>query len=467
MKKILAVAFFALSLLTVNADIRLPNLVSSNMVLQQKTTVKIWGWADPAEKIFVTTSWNNQTDSAIASRGAKWEMSIPTPAAGGPYTITLKGRNTIVLNNVLIGEVWICSGQSNMEMNYNWGLPDVKAELSTCSNSNIRFFSVPKSTSVYPQDNCAGNWVSCDSNSLKSFSAVGYFFGKKINSSLNVPVGLISANWGGTPAEVWAEESAVTNDAELKAAAAKQQPFDWWPNTPGASFNAMVAPVTNYTIAGALWYQGESNTAAPDSYAKLLTAMIGSWRKAWKKDFPFYYVQIAPYAYDNKFTSAIVREQQTKAMAVANVGMIVITDLVDNIKDIHPKNKHDVGYRLAAWALTETYHQTGITYKSPLYKSMEIKKDNILISFANVSNGLTVKGKVITELYIAGADKVFYPASSTIENNRLVVFSKLVKQPVAVRFGYSSTAMPNLFSKEGLPVNPFRTDDWELNRSEK
>ncbi len=467
MKKILAVAFFALSLLTVNADIRLPNLVSSNMVLQQKTTVKIWGWADPAEKIFITTSWNNQTDSAITSRGAKWEMSIQTPAAGGPYTITLKGRNTIVLNNVLIGEVWICSGQSNMEMNYNWGLPDVKAELSTCSNSNIRFFSVPKSTSVYPQDNCAGNWLSCDSNTLKSFSAVGYFFGKKTNSSLNVPVGLISANWGGTPAEVWAEESAVTNDAELKAASAKQQPFDWWPNTPGASFNAMIAPVTNYTIAGALWYQGESNTTAPDSYAKLLAALIGSWRKAWKKDFPFYYVQIAPYAYDNKFASAIVREQQTKAMTLPNVGMVVITDLVDNIKDIHPKNKHDVGYRLAAWALAETYHQPGITYKSPVYQSMEIKKDNIIISFANVSTGLAVKGKVITELYIAGADKVFYPASSTIENNRLVVFSKLVKLPVAVRFGYSSTAMPNLFSKEGLPVNPFRTDDWELNRSEK
>ncbi|MBK8087884.1 MAG: sialate O-acetylesterase [Chitinophagaceae bacterium] len=467
MKKILAIAFFAHSLLTVNADIRLPNLVSSNMVLQQKATVKIWGWADPAEKIFVTTSWNNQTDSAIASRGAKWEMSIQTPKAGGPYTITLKGRNTILLNNVLIGEVWICSGQSNMEMNYNWGLPDVKEELSTCSNSNIRFFSVPKSTSIYPQDNCDGSWVSCDSNTLKSFSAVGYFFGKKINSSLNVPVGLISANWGGTPAEVWAEETAVTNDAVLKEAAAKLQPFDWWPYTPGASFNAMIAPVTNYTIAGALWYQGESNTAAPDSYAKLLTALIGSWRKAWKKDFPFYYVQIAPFAYDNKFTSAIVREQQTKAMAVPNVGMVVITDLVDNIKDIHPKNKHDVGYRLAAWALAETYHQTGITYKNPVFQSTEIKKENIIISFANAPTGLTVKEKVITELYIAGVDKVFYPASSTIENNRLVVFSKMVKQPVAVRFGYSSTAMPNLFSKEGLPVNPFRTDNWELNRSEK
>ncbi len=467
MKKILAVGLFALSFFTANADIRLPNLVSSNMVLQQKTNIKIWGWADPAEKIFVTTSWNGKTDSAITASGARWEISMPTPKAGGPYTITLKGGNTIVLNNVLIGEVWICSGQSNMEMNYNWGLPDVKAELSTCSNSNIRFFYIPKTTSLYPQDNCEGKWVSCDSNTLKNFSAVGYFFGKKINSSLHVPVGLISANWGGTPAEVWAEEHSVTNDPELKTAAAKQQPFDWWPNTPGAAFNAMIAPVTNYTIAGALWYQGESNTAAPDSYAKLLTTLIGSWRKAWKKDFPFYYVQIAPYTYENKFISAVIREQQTNAMAFPNVGMVVITDLVDNIKDIHPKNKHDVGYRLAAWALAETYHQDGIIYKSPVYKSMEIKKDNIVITFENIPTGLTVKGKAVSELYIAGADKVFFPASSKIENNRLVVFSKQVKQPAAVRFGFSNTAIANLFSNEGLPVNPFRTDDWELDRGEK
>jgi sialate O-acetylesterase len=354
-----------------------------------------------------------------------------------------------------------------MEMNYNWGLPDVKAELSTCSNSNIRFFYIPKSTSLYPQDNCEGKWVSCDSNTLKSFSAVGYFFGKKINSSLNVPVGLINANWGGTPAEVWTEESSVTNNPELKAAAAKQQPFDWWPNAPGAAFNAMIAPVTNYSIAGAVWYQGESNTAAPDSYAKLLTAMIGSWRKAWKKDLPFYYVQIAPYTYETKFPSAIIREQQTKAMEFHNVGMVVITDLVDNIKDIHPKNKHEVGNRLAAWALAETYHQTGITYKNPVYKSMEIKKDNVIITFENAPAGLTVNGKIISELYIAGADKIFYPASSIIKNNQLIVSSKLVKQPVAVRFGFSSAAMPNLFSKEGLPVNPFRTDDWELDRGEK
>ncbi len=467
MKKLLAFLLLITLHTSIKAGIRLPNLVGSNMVLQQNATVKLWGWSDPAEKIFITTSWNNKTDSAVATGNAKWELKVQTPAAGGPYTITLKGNNTIVLSNIMIGEVWICSGQSNMEMNSNWGLPDVKEELPNAANDNIRFFTIPKTTSSYPQDNCEGRWLQCDSNTLKSFSGVAYFFAKKINSTLHVPVGLISTNWGGTPAEVWMEESVVSSDPVLKTAAAKLNTVPWWPVTPGAAYNAMIAPLINYSVAGAIWYQGESNVGTADTYAQLLTALIGDWRKLWSKELPFYFVQIAPYAYGNKFVSAIVREQQTKVMSVPNTGMVVITDLVDNIKDIHPKNKHDVGYRLAAWALAETYHQNNIAYKNPVYKSIEIQNDKAVITLDNVLTGLTVKGKEITELLIAGADKVFYPATAKIKNNQLVVTSKLVKQPVAVRFGFSNKAMPNLFSNEGLPVNPFRTDDWELDRSEE
>ena len=467
MKKSIVFPVLLFLSVALKANIRLPNIINNNMVLQQQSTVKLWGWAGPNEKVYVTTSWNNKRDSVVTTRDANWMLTVQTPAAGGPYTITLKGENTIVLNNVLIGEVWVCAGQSNMEMNYNWGLPDVKAALANCANSNIRFFYIPKSTAKYPQDNCGGEWVNCDSNTLKSFSAVGYFFGKKLNADLNVPIGLINANWGGTPAETWAEAAAINSDSALKTAAAKQQPYDGWPYEPGAAFNGMIAPISNYDIAGAIWYQGEGNTIAPDTYSKLLTTMIGTWRKAWNKELPFYYVQIAPYSYGNKYISSIIREQQTKAMAYTNVGMAVITDLVDNIKDIHPKNKHTVGDRLANWALAETYHKQGLLYKSPMYKSMEVQKEKAIISFNNAPTGLMAKDKVVSEIYIAGMDKIFYAGTAKINNNKLIVTSPKVPQPVAVRFAFSNTAMANLFSKEGLPVNSFRTDDWELDRSKE
>ena len=461
MKKIFVFVFLFITGVSY-ANIQLPAVLGSNMVLQQQSNVKLWGWAAPAEMIYITASWNNKTDSVKTTRDANWQMVVQTPAAGGPYSITFKGNNTITLENVMIGEVWICSGQSNMEMNEQWGLPDVRAELPTCANKNIRFFYIPKTTATAPQDDTKAQWTVCDSNTLKAFSAVGYFFGKKLNAELNVPIGLINANWGGTPAEVWTPAELINNNDELKASAAKLPLYDWWPVTPGATFNGMLAPITNFSVAGALWYQGEGNTAAPNTYSKLLTTMIDAWRKAWNKNIPFYYVQIAPFTYGNNFIGSIIREQQAKAMAHNNVGMVVTTDLVDDTADIHPKNKHDVGYRLANWALAETYHKEGITYKSPMYKNMEVQKDKVIVSFDNAPNGLMAKDKNITALYIAGADKIFYPATAKIENDKLIVAGKLVPQPVAVRFSFTNAGAGNLFSKEGLPVAPFRTDDWEL-----
>ncbi len=454
------------------AHIRLPAVLSSNMVLQQQSSTTLWGWADPQEKITITTSWNNHTDSVIASSGARWKLKINTPVAGGPYTITLKGANTIVLENIMIGEVWICSGQSNMEWSSKQNVKQIVDELPNSNNTNIRLFHIPKTTSTTPQDNVAGEWKVCSPESLKGFSAVGYFFGKKLQADLNVPVGLIGSSWGGTAAETWTPEEEVNKDSELKKAAAELKSYLWWPEKPASTYNAMIYPLANFSIAGAIWYQGESNTLTAATYSKLFTSMIGAWRKAWQKDFPFYYVQIAPFKYGNKNIGALLREQQSKTLSYPNTGMVVITDLVDDVKDIHPQNKRDVGIRLANLALAETYHQNKAAYKSPVFNRMEVNKNKVELYFDNAPNGFMIKdGKTATEFYIAGDDKVFLPADVKIEKNKIVVSHKQVQKPVAVRFAFGNTAISNLFSKEarpdgsvgpGLPVCPFRTDDWEM-----
>lgn len=446
------------------SQLRLPSIISSGMVLQQNDSATLWGWAGPDQKVFISKSWNSTIDSAITTNMAAWKLKIKTPVAGGPYTITIKAGDSITLKDIMIGEIWVCSGQSNMEMNEGWGLPDVRAELPTCTNNRIRFFTIPRTGSSNPQDNCSGSWASCDSNTLKHFSAVGYFFGKKLNKDLDVPVGLISTNWGGTPAEVWTPADLVNNDDSLKASAAKQKDFPWWPGKPGVLYNAMIAPITNFAIAGVIWYQGEGNTAAPSTYGKLLTTMIDSWREAWHKNLPFYYVQIAPFTYGDSYVGSLIREQQAKAMGHNNVGMVVVSDLVNDTTDIHPKNKHDVGYRLANWALAETYHQKGIIYKSPFYRGMEVKKGMAVISFANAENGLVMKGNKINAFLVAGSDRIFYPADSKVEKDKILVWSKKVKEPVAVRFSFTNASIGNLFNKEGLPAGPFRTDDWPLGK---
>jgi sialate O-acetylesterase len=460
MKKMLTPLLSAFSICFAHANVTLPAVIGSNMVLQQKIDTKLWGWGNPLEKVYVTTSWDNRTDSTIVPPEAQWKVPIHTPAAGGPYTITIKASNTIVLTNVLVGEVWVCSGQSNMEMSYTWGMPNMTEDVPKAFNNNIHFFTVAKASSDYPQDDCHGQWAVCDSNTVKTFSAAAYYFGKKLNGNLNIPIGLINTSWGATAAEVWTPSAIVEGDAVLKEAAAKLQPNPYCAIKPGSVYNTMIAPIINYPVAGAIWYQGESNTGTAASYTKLFTAMISSWRTAWGKDLPFYYVQIAPFRYGNKNIAALLREAQTKTMAYSNTGMVVIDDLVTDTMDIHPKNKRDVGYRLAGWALAETYHQPGIEYKNPLYKSIAINSNKAIISFDNADGGLTSRDKNITQLYIAGADKIFYPAQASIDHGKLVVWSTQVKQPVAVRYSFNNTAIGNLFGANGLPVNSFRTDDW-------
>jgi sialate O-acetylesterase len=457
-KLILLLSIFTVS--NMRAEVRLPNVLSSHMVLQQSSRVNLWGWCEPGEKVFVTVTWDKQVDSVKGDRDGRWRLQVATPSAGGPYSIAIKGWNTIILEDILIGEVWICSGQSNMEMCETWGLPDVRQELPACANPKIRFFHVPRTTAMSPQDNCSGQWTACDSNTLKSFSAVGYFFGKRLNAELGVPIGLVEAAWGGTPAEVWTPERLIEHDDSLRMAAGNQKPYDGWPYKPGYCYNAMIAPLTPFAVAGAIWYQGEANVVAPSAYGRLLTTMIASWRQAWGLPLSFYLVQIAPFTYGGKDQASVLREQQDRVQHVEGTGMVVVSDLVDDTTNIHPKNKHDVGARLAAWALADTYHRTGIVFKNPAFAEMEIKGDKIVITCSGAAGGLTFRGGPAKALYIAGKDRVFMPATARMDGDKLIVSAPGVKTPVAVRYQFANAGIGNIFGKDGLPLAPFRTDDW-------
>jgi sialate O-acetylesterase len=444
------------------AQLRLPAVISSGMVLQQKDSATLWGWAGPGSKVYITTSWNNSKDSTTTSNGATWKKKIATPAAGGPFNITIvNGRDSLQLSDVMAGEVWVCSGQSNMEWSYNHGEKDIPAELANAKNTNIRFFQVPKTTSPYPQDDVKAKWVTCDSNTIKSFSAVGYFFGKKISQALNVPVGLINSSWGGTPAEVWTPADLIEKDTALQSAAARlNTTATGWPAKQGLVYNAMIAPLTNFNIAGAIWYQGESNVGTNATYEKLFTTMIDSWRQAWEKDFPFYYVQIAPYRYgsDTGINGALLREAQAKAMRHPRTGMVVIADLVDSVTNIHPSHKREVGNRLANWALSENYGQGNIVYKNPVFEKAEKKPGKIELSFTNVPTGFKSKDRKISGFMISDNNGQWYPAEAKISGNKITVSNKQVKNPVNIRYGFTNTLIGNVFSAEGLPLTPFRTD---------
>ncbi|MCE2848770.1 MAG: sialate O-acetylesterase [Chitinophagaceae bacterium] len=459
MKKSISILFLLLSSSIAMAVVRLPAIIGSHMVLQQKSAVQLWGWSAPAEKITIQPSWDTASYTVVAGRGARWTALIKTPAAGGPYTIKIKGSNELLLEDVMIGEVWVCGGQSNMEWSADQGLKQAKEESPNATNGKIRFFYVPKSTSATPQDDVHARWVVCNPQDMLHFSTIGYFFGKQINASTGFPVGLINSNWGGTPAEVWTPEEIITRDPDLLHAAEKLTPTAWWPHIRGEAYNAMIYPLTQFSIAGAIWYQGESNVTTHFMYRRLFTSMIDSWRKGWGKTFPFYFVQIAPYTYgDTHINGAFLREAQTQSAAHPKTGMVVISDLVDDVKNIHPNLKKEVAVRLSNYALAETYGVKGLNYKSPTYATHAVEKESIRIQFKDVPTTLMSKGGELTDFFIAGADGVFVPAKAKIEEKTVLVSAKTVKDPVHVRFGFTNTAMPNLFSAEGLPVNLFRTD---------
>ncbi len=442
------------------AKVRLPNIIGSHMVLQQKSKVKLWGWAAASETITIKTTWDTTTYKAVANNGAHWEAEINTPAAGGSYTITIEGENKIVLEDVLIGEVWVCSGQSNMEWSGDQDLKESIYEAPHANQPEIRLFYVSKSTALYPQDNLEGKWVVCSPESMIHFSAIGYFFGKKINSSIKTPVGLINANWGGTPAETWTPAYVIEKDPIIKKGAESLGQYAWWPSNTAIAYNAMIAPLTKFSISGVLWYQGESNVSSYYSYEQLFTGMIDAWRAAWNKNFPFYFVQIAPYTYGNNINGALLRETQTKASRHPNTAMVVVSDLVPDTTNIHPTLKIEVANRLANIALKNMYNQNMGVVNGPLYESLQVEKEKAILSFSNIGAGLICKDKELNHFEIAGADHLFVPGTAKIIGDKIIVTNKNIKAPVAVRYAFNNTAIGNVFNKEGLPLNLFRTDNW-------
>jgi len=634
------------------AAVRLPAILADQMVLQRNTYVPIWGWADPGEKIAVNGSWPEaQEAQSTASTTGKWLTLIKTPNAGGPYVLTIKGNNTIILNDILIGEVWVCAGQSNMKLSLDgfWADPVMQNTIETADFPTIREFFVPRIVSVHPEADCKGQWQTCTPQTAGAFSAVAFYFGRELNQKLNIPIGLINASWGGTPAEAWTSKETLlgfdtfrntverlktptsnpsddetykkavqewkqkisdmdpgtkalwqnpafddsdwktmklpspwtgtelskidgiiwfrrtvelppswaSNDLELHLGLIDDIDTVWvndievgttlawmnsriytipasilrdgantiairvidprrgeggftskpeemrigpigtdtktcvsvagiWKykfsyptpipsipmseaekkcnqNTPAAIYNGMIHSLIPFRIAGAIWYQGESNCYDPILYRTLFPAMITDWRNQWKQgDFPFYYVQIAPYEYGDKVYSQAIREAQLMILdKVPNTGMAVLMD-IGEITDIHPRNKTDVGKRLALWALANTYDRKDIVYSGPLYKGMTIEQNKVRISFNYTDGGLMAKDGPLTDFMIAEQDHVFIPAKAVIEGDTIVVSSSDIQNPVAVRYAWSNWARPNLFNSAGLPASSFRTDDWPL-----
>ena len=455
--------FLWLGFISAWATIRLPAVLSDHMVLQRNSAVKLWGWSEPSEQLKVTASWDNHTYDIKADRNAKWEITIPTPAAGGPYEITFEASNSIKLSDILIGEVWVCSGQSNMEWSADHGYNDAESEVQRADHPQLRLFKIPKTTASFPQEDCEGTWKVCSPQHVRDFSAVGYFFGRHLQENLDdVPIGLIQAAWGGTAAEVWTPEALIESDPEFAKWDDVLYTSDHWPRRPASAYNAMIHPITPFKVSGTIWYQGESNTGNALLYRQLFPTMIQSWRDAWDYPMPFYYVQIAPYRYGSPMQGALVRESQMMTMAkVRNTGMVVVSD-IGNIYDIHPRNKQDVGKRLANWALARTYGKQDIAYAGPIYKSHQVESGEIRLSFDHAENGLLSKDGPLTSFEIAGEDQIFFPAEAKIEGSEVVVSAPYVLNPLAVRFAFTNTATPNLFNQEGLPASSFRTDDWPL-----
>lgn len=448
------------------AEVKLPAVFCDNMVLQQQTQAAIWGKADKNATISVSTSWNGKSYSTKATADGSWKLKVTTPKAGGPYEITVSDGKSIKLKNVLIGEVWVCSGQSNMEMPMkgfkNQPILGGSDAIALSTNPNIRLFTVKKVTNLEPQENFTGDWKTCIPENVYEFSATAYYFGLMLNKALNVPIGLINTSWGGTRIEPWISEMGCKNFDWVKLPE-KKPVENLSPQTPTVLFNAMINPMVGYGIRGAIWYQGESNRNEPKEYLKLMPGLIENWRSLWGiGDFPFYYVQIAPFDYGpTGLNSAYLREAQLKAStSIPNIGMASIMDIGE--KDcIHPAAKETGSKRLALLALAQTYGIKGINCQSPVLKEMKVTEGVVKLTFDNATMGLTSFGKELSCFEVAGENKRFFPARAFISGDGIILYSPQVAKPVAVRYAFKDFIVGDLFSTDGLPVSSFRTDDWE------
>lgn len=456
----------------VKANVRLPDLVASNMVLQRNTTITLWGWANPGEKFTITASWLANPIRVSADKAGDWKINLSTTNSKQPQFIKIKGnKETISLDNILFGEVWLCSGQSNMEIPVNGylGQPIYGAQeaIVNAMNDDIRLFTVSKQASLMVENTLAvhSTWQSADPQSIKEFSAVAYFFGKRLHDILNVPVGLIHSSWGGSLIEAWMSKEALNSVKNFDLNGVDLKRGNRFPTV---LFNAMINPLIPYTIKGAIWYQGESNVGKAEEYKLLFKGMIKDWRARWGiGDFPFYYVQISPYKYseqnrmEDTDNAAFLREAQVQCLdVIPNVGLAVTLDIgTENI--IHPPNKKDVANRLLYNALHSTYGYKAIPFSGPTLDSVNVRNQGIYLSFQHAENGLYAFGK-LEGFDIAGADKIFYPADASIyKGNQVFVKSSKVTEPVAVRYGFRSWTVATLFNTYLLPASSFRTDTWK------
>ncbi|MBN8732170.1 MAG: sialate O-acetylesterase [Acidobacteria bacterium] len=489
MKRIL----FLLSLCTaVFADVRLPALIGDHMLLQRDVPLRIWGWADPGEQVSVTLL--GQTSTAAATPEGKWEVYFtPVTAQSSPTTIAIKGKNQITIQDVLVGEVWVGSGQSNMQWTVK-NSTNAAAEIAAANYPQMRIFQVALKTSETPLDDVEGKWEVCSPEMIPEVSAVGYFFSRELHKHLKVPVGFIRSAWGGTPVQAWTRLSLIEADpsmhwvlsnwrdilAKYPAAkerydkalaeweAKKQGPRPAAPlgpghsHTPGGLYNAMIVPLLPYAIRGAIWYQGESNAGNKfaDQYRHQHVSMIRDWRANWGLgDFPFLFVQLANFAPGNAVGWPTVQEAQDKTLDLKRTGMAVITDIGEE-KDIHPKNKQDVGARLALAARHVAYGES-LVYSGPRYRQVTREGPALRVWLDHSGRGLTAKGGGdLRGFVIAGADKKFVPAKALIDGKTVVVSSPDVPNPVAVRYNWASFPDGNLFNGDGLPASLFRTDVW-------
>ncbi len=462
------------------------------MVLQQGTRVHVWGWADDGEKVTVT--FRGQKFSTTAKDG-KWMVELKKLKAGGPDVLTVTGKNSVELNDVLVGEVWVCSGQSNMEFALKNSFESA-ADIAAATNTQIRLFHVPKTKANEPTNDVNAKWQVCSPQNVQYFSAVGYYFGRDLQQARNVPVGLIESDWGGSPAEVWMrkevlaanpryqkdivdpypaaetryEEALAKFKSEQAEAKNNQTKFDkrapGQPWKPTELYDGMIAPLTNYTIRGALWYQGESNAGRAEQYRLLFPDMIRNWRTDWHQgDFPFLLVQLAPFKpiKDQPAESdwAELREAQLYSTQILpKVGEAVITD-VGNPDNIHPTKKEPVGARLALAARGIAYGEK-IVYSGPIYKSVKVEGDKAILSFDSVGSGLEARDGALKGFAICGDDHKFIWATAEIDGKTVVVSSPQVPHPVAVRYGWADCPVVNLWNRDGLPATPFRTDNFPM-----
>ncbi|MCX6327142.1 MAG: sialate O-acetylesterase [Bacteroidia bacterium] len=457
---------FVLSSETLSGEVKLPAIFGDNMVLQQQTEAAIWGTAAKNATVKVSTSWNKKSYTAQAGSDGKWKLKVATPSAGGPYEVSVSDGTTLRLKNVMIGEVWVCSGQSNMEMPMKGFMSQpVKGSneaIANSSNPAIRLITVKRATSLQPLDNFTGSWKNCEPENVSEFSATAYYFGLMLYNALKVPVGLINTSWGGTRIEPWISEAGFKNFDFIKLPDIKQQ-GNLSHQTPTVLFNAMINPMVGYGIRGAIWYQGEANRNEANQYVKLLPGMVENWRSVWGVgEFPFYYVQIAPFDYGSTgLNSAYLREAQLNAStAIPNIGMACIMDIGE--KDcIHPSNKKAGSDRLAYLALANTYGKKGFASSGPVLKEMTVSGSVVKLTFNNASTGLTSFGKELSCFEVAGANKRFFPAKAFIIGGGVTLFCPTVAEPVAVRYAFKDFIVGDLFNTEGIPASSFRTDTWE------